>query len=127
MILVVTGVVLSSLYRSAVERAFDRRLGVYLRTPLDVSRDNAAMRNGAVRMGPYTPEQSGANRPHPDLADFRFPGVAGLYHSSGTSPNGGGVSGAPGYCAAGVIAGDLMVDRWWPEMTLEYAIELAGL
>jgi len=31
-ILVVTGVVLSSLYRQAVERAFDRRLGVYLRT-----------------------------------------------------------------------------------------------
>jgi phytoene dehydrogenase-like protein len=105
----------------------DNLLGVYLRTPLDVSRDNAAMRNGAVRMGPYTPEQSGANRPHPDLADFRFPGVSGLYHSSGTSPNGGGVSGAAGYCAAGVIAGDLTVDRWWPEMTLEYATELAGL
>ncbi len=31
-ILVITGVVLSSLYRQAVERAFDRRLGVYLRT-----------------------------------------------------------------------------------------------
>src|SRR5438270_1029622 len=31
-ILVVTGIVLSSLYRSAVERAFDRRLGVYLKT-----------------------------------------------------------------------------------------------
>ena len=31
-ILVVTGIVLSSLYRGAVERAFDRRLGVYLRT-----------------------------------------------------------------------------------------------
>ena len=31
-ILVVTGVVLSSIYRAAVERAFDRRLGVYLRT-----------------------------------------------------------------------------------------------
>jgi signal transduction histidine kinase len=31
-ILVVTGIILSSLYRSAVERAFDRRLGVYLRT-----------------------------------------------------------------------------------------------
>ena len=31
-ILVVTGIVLSSLYRAAVERAFDRRLGVYLRT-----------------------------------------------------------------------------------------------
>jgi signal transduction histidine kinase len=31
-ILVVTGIVLSSLYRHAVERAFDRRLGVYLKT-----------------------------------------------------------------------------------------------
>ena len=31
-ILIVTGIVLSSLYRQAVERAFDRRLGVYLRT-----------------------------------------------------------------------------------------------
>jgi signal transduction histidine kinase len=31
-ILVVTGIVLSSLYRAAVERAFDRRLAVYLRT-----------------------------------------------------------------------------------------------
>ena len=31
-ILLVTGFVLSSLYRQAVERAFDRRLGVYLRT-----------------------------------------------------------------------------------------------
>src|SRR6202008_36682 len=30
--LVVTGIVLSSLYRGAVERAFDRRLNVYLRT-----------------------------------------------------------------------------------------------
>jgi signal transduction histidine kinase len=31
-LLVVTGVMLSSIYRAAVERAFDRRLGVYLRT-----------------------------------------------------------------------------------------------
>src|SRR3954454_1197238 len=31
-ILVVTGIILSSFYRQAVERAFDRRLGVYLRT-----------------------------------------------------------------------------------------------
>jgi phytoene dehydrogenase-like protein len=103
----------------------DNILGQYLRTPLDVSRGNAAMRNGAVRMGPYTQEQSRINRPHPDLADYRIPGVTGLYHSSATSPNGGGLSGAAGYCAAGVIASDLGLDRWWPEMTLEYAAELA--
>jgi hypothetical protein len=31
-ILVITGVVLSSVYRNATERAFDRRLNLYLRT-----------------------------------------------------------------------------------------------
>src|SRR5437588_1100125 len=31
-ILVATAIIMSSVYRSAVERAFDRRLGVYLRT-----------------------------------------------------------------------------------------------
>ena len=31
-ILIITGIVLSSLYRQTVERAFDRRLGVYLKT-----------------------------------------------------------------------------------------------
>ena len=31
-ILLITGVVLSSLYRDGVERSFDRRLDVYLRT-----------------------------------------------------------------------------------------------
>ena len=103
----------------------DNILGVYLRTPLDVSRGNAAMRNGAVRMGPYTQDQSRVNRPHPDLADYRIPGVTGLYHASATSPNGGGLSGAAGYCAAGAITSDLGVDRWWPEMSLEYAAELA--
>lgn len=103
----------------------DNILGEYLRTPLDVSRGNAAMRNGAVRMGPYTQEQSRINRPHPDLADYRIPGITGLYHASATSPNGGGLSGAAGYCAAGAIASDLGLDRWWPEMTLEYAAELA--
>jgi signal transduction histidine kinase len=43
-ILLITGFVLSSLYRQAVERAFDRRLGVYLRTlvaDLDMPEDAA--------------------------------------------------------------------------------------
>ena len=31
-ILLATGIILSSIYRDAVERSFDRRLGVYLRT-----------------------------------------------------------------------------------------------
>lgn len=102
-------------------------LEVYLRTPVEVEKGNATMTQGAVRTGPYTAEQSGANRPHPDLADYRFPGLTGLYHCGSTSPSGGGVNGAAGYCAAGVIADDLAVDRWWPRMTLERAQELAGM
>ena len=49
-ILVVAGIVLSGVYRAAVERAFDRRLGVYLRTLVaDVATpDDAADRFPAV-------------------------------------------------------------------------------
>jgi phytoene dehydrogenase-like protein len=84
------------------------------------------MRFGSARMGGYTAEQFGITRPHPDMADYRVPWVDGLYHCASTSPNGGGVNCAPGYNAAGIIAEDLGMDRWWPRMTLAYAAELAG-
>lgn len=45
-ILLVTGIVLSSLYRQTVERAFDRRLGVYLKT---LVADIAAPEDGSER------------------------------------------------------------------------------
>ena len=62
-ILAITGVVLSSVYRDATERAFDRRLNLYLRTliaevatpdepagpPVPVAR-RAAVRTAAVRL-----------------------------------------------------------------------------
>ena len=61
-ILLITGVVLSSLYRDGVERSFDRRLDVYLKTLVaevsapDDSREaaagaeRAAVRSAAVRL-----------------------------------------------------------------------------
>jgi phytoene dehydrogenase-like protein len=101
-------------------------VGSYLRTPLDVARQNGSMRFGSARMGGYTAEQFGITRPHPDMADYRVPWVDGLYHCASTSPNGGGVNCAPGYNAAGIIAEDLGMERWWPRMTLAYAAELAG-
>src|ERR1700719_3446557 len=55
-ILVATGVILSSIYHDAVERSFDRRLGVYLRT---LVADVAA------------PEQS-ADRGRPTLGEPQF-------------------------------------------------------
>jgi len=53
-ILLATGIVLSSLYRAGVERAFDRRLGVYLRTLVaDVAtpEDNAVPDRFAQSLG----------------------------------------------------------------------------
>jgi len=102
-------------------------IGAYLRTPLDIARQNASMRFGSCRMGGYTAEQFGITRPHPDMADYRVPWINGLYHCASTSPNGGGVNCAAGYNAARVIAEDVGAEVWWPRMTLAYATELAGL
>jgi hypothetical protein len=64
-ILVVTGVVLSSIYRTAVEHAFDRRLGVYLRSlAADVATaDRTAAPRSTVGTCPHPlPALSGAAR-----------------------------------------------------------------
>jgi signal transduction histidine kinase len=51
-ILVATGVLLSSIYRDAVERSFDRRLGVYLQTLVaDVAAPEQAGERGAPSLG----------------------------------------------------------------------------
>jgi signal transduction histidine kinase len=51
-ILVATGVILSSIYRDAVERSFDRRLGVYLRTIVaDVAAPEQTGERGVPTLG----------------------------------------------------------------------------
>jgi phytoene dehydrogenase-like protein len=87
-------------------------LGSTLFTPLDVERLNSNMRQGAVRMGAYVPNQLGINRPHPLMPGSRTP-VEGLYLCGSSSGNGGGVNGAPGYIAANAIADDLRLNRTW--------------
>ena len=87
-------------------------IGSYLFTPRDVEALNCNMRQGAVRMGAYVPNQLGINRPHPLLPGSRTP-VEGLYLCGSSSGNGGGVNGAPGYIAANAIADDLRLKRTW--------------
>jgi phytoene dehydrogenase-like protein len=89
-------------------------LGRSLFTPQDIERHNLNMPRGSVRGGAYHPDQFGYNRPHPALSGYRTP-VAGLYLCGSSSAGGGGVNSAPGYNAAGVIARDLGLERWWPE------------
>jgi phytoene dehydrogenase-like protein len=84
-------------------------------TPLDIERRNRNMVRGSVRGGCYHPDQMGINRPHPTLSHYRTP-IGGLYLSGSGTASGGGVNGAPGYNAAGVIAADLKLRRWWPTM-----------
>ena len=90
----------------------DNLLGTCLFTPLDVERLNVNMRQGAVRMGAYVPNQLGINRPHPLMPGSRTP-VEGLYLCGSSSGNGGGVNGAAGYIAANAIADDLKLRRTW--------------
>ena len=87
-------------------------LGSTLFTPRDVEALNCNMRQGAVRMGAYIPDQLGINRPHAAMPGSRTP-VAGLYLCGSSSGNGGGVNGAPGYIAANAICDDLKVARAW--------------
>jgi len=48
-ILLITGIVLSSVYRNAAERAFDRRLNLYLRTLIAEGSPEEVRRNPQVR------------------------------------------------------------------------------
>ncbi len=84
-------------------------------TPLDITRGNKNMVQGAVRMGAYTANQLGVNRPHPLLSGMRTP-LEG-YFLCGSSCQGGGLNGAPGYNAAGVIAEDLNLEKWWEPLS----------
>ena len=88
----------------------DNLIGTYLFTPLDVEKLNANMRQGAVRVGAYVPNQLGINRPHPLMPGSRTP-VEGLYLCGSSSGNGGGINGAPGYIAANAIVDDLKLKR----------------
>jgi len=88
-ILLATGVVLSSLYREAVERSFDRRLGVYLRTLVaDVAApDDSGDKNQPLGEPLFELPLSGwywqvtrLNAPKPDVRSSRSLWDSGLPH-----------------------------------------------
>jgi phytoene dehydrogenase-like protein len=87
-------------------------LGRRLLSPLDIERHCITMVRGSHHIGAYEPAQLGANRPVPELGQYRTP-IGGLYLCGASSHPGGSVSGAPGYNAAAAITGDLGIKPWW--------------
>jgi phytoene dehydrogenase-like protein len=74
-------------------------------TPLDIERI-LGMTGGNIDQGDITPDQIFSLRPVPGWANYRTP-VPGLYLCGSAAHPGGGVIGAPGHNAAGVVLGDL--------------------
>lgn len=100
-ILLATGIVLSSLYREAVERSFDRRLGVYLRTLVaDVAApDDSGDKNQPLGEPLFELPLSGwywqvtrLNAPKPDVRSSRSLWDGGLPHlaDQGVAPGSDG-------------------------------------
>ena len=54
-------------------------------------------------------------RPIPELAQFRTPGVKGLYIAGFCIHSGGGMMGGPRVIAVDIIAQDLKIDKWWED------------
>jgi phytoene dehydrogenase-like protein len=80
-------------------------LGRQILTPLDLERDFGLL-GGDIFHGALTLDQLFSARPMLGHADYRGP-LAGLYHCGAGAHPGGGVTGAPGHNAAGVILGDM--------------------
>lgn len=74
------------------------------------------MGRGAVQSGAYDPDQCGIHRPHVSMSNARTP-IPGLYLCGSTTGAGGGMSGAPGYNAANIVAEDLKLKKWWESVT----------
>ena len=90
----------------------DKILGMTIQDPTDTVRHNDNMVNGVDVVGDMTPDQMGYFRPFAGWSGYRTP-IEGLYMSGGYCHPGGGVHAGAGHNAAGVIAEDFKLKRWW--------------
>jgi phytoene dehydrogenase-like protein len=90
----------------------DKILGMTIQDPTDTHRHNDNMVNGVDVVGDMTPDQMGFFRPFAGWSNYRSP-VEGLYMAGGYCHPGGGVHAGAGHNAAGVIAEDFQLSKWW--------------
>ena len=90
----------------------DKVLAMKIQDPSDTERLNDNLVNGVDVVGDMTPDQMGYFRPFAGWSSYRTP-IEGLYMCGGYCHPGGGVHAGAGHNAAGVIAEDFKLRRWW--------------
>jgi len=90
----------------------DKILAMKIQDPTDTERINDNLVNGVDVVGDMTPDQMGYFRPFAGWSSYRSP-VDGLYMCGGYCHPGGGVHAGAGHNAAGVIAEDFKLEKWW--------------
>jgi len=83
-------------------------------TPLDIENKFLDMVKGSYKQGAYLPLQMGFNRPNEFCSGYRTP-IKDLYVCGSSCHPGGMIIWGAGYNAAGVIAQDMGVEKWWSE------------
>ncbi|MFQ5914564.1 MAG: phytoene desaturase family protein [Nitrospinota bacterium] len=101
------------LYRRSTENVDEKAVvGQLVYTPLDIARENISMVGGDMVSGRITQDQMGIFRPFHGYPPYRTP-IEGLYLCGPSTHPRGGCHGANGYNAAGAIAEDFRIDKWW--------------
>jgi len=90
----------------------DKILAMKIQDPSDTERVNDNLVNGVDVVGDMTPDQMGYFRPFAGWSSYRTP-IEGLYMCGGYCHPGGGVHAGAGHNAAGVIAEDFTLQKWW--------------
>ena len=92
----------------------------YVNHPKHIETKLPNMKRGSIKHGAYLPTQMLSSRPNPDCSSYRTP-IENLYLCGASCWPGGMVLLGGGYNAAGVVADDLGLERWWTEP--EYVVE----
>ena len=90
----------------------DKILAMKIQDPSDTERLNDNLVHGVDVVGDMTPDQMGYFRPFAGWSSYRSP-VEKLYMCGGYCHPGGGVHAGAGHNAAGVIAEDCNLKKWW--------------
>jgi phytoene dehydrogenase-like protein len=98
----------------------------YAYPPTYIEQKLVNMVKGSIKHGAYVSTQMGFLRPNVDCSGYKTP-IDGLYMCGASTYPGGMILLANGYNAAGVIAEDLNINRWWSEPAFVTEARAKGL